>query len=44
MVDVLIEEEVIPIYWWFLEMGDPQVTIGLNTKLIQFWMIYVLPL
>jgi hypothetical protein len=24
----------------FLKMGDPQVTMGFNIKIVQFWMIW----
>ena len=30
----------IPILWVFLKMGDPQVIIGFNTKIISFWFKY----
>ena len=24
--------------WWFLEIRDPKVTMGFNTKMVKLWM------
>jgi len=29
--------------WRFPKMGDPQVTIGFNTEIVLFWMIWEYP-